>query len=113
MRGEPRLLPAARRHRQRHVVKGRYPCTATVEERERSLLARYLREAFAGDEDAEEKRTLVGEVLGCAALGHGTRMKQPKAIVAYSTRGNTGKSTFLKLARKLLDATAVCEVAIG
>ena len=106
--GEPKLLPPARRHRQRHVVRGHWPCAASDEERERSLLAQYLREAFAGDEDAEAKRDLVAEVLGCAALGYGTRMKQPKAIIAYSTHGNTGKSTFLKLGRKLLDSAAVC-----
>ena len=40
-------------------------------------------------------------------------MKQPKAVVAYSTRANTGKSTFLKLSRKLLDGEAVCEVPIA
>src|SRR5262245_44833457 len=38
-------------------------------------------------------------------------MKQPKAIIVYSTCGDTGKSTLLKLSRKLLEAA--CEVPIA
>ena len=111
--GTPELVPHARRWRQRHVVKGRYPAAATDEQRAESLLAKYLRETFEGDKDAEAKRELVGEMLGAAAMGYGTRVRSPKAIVAYSEAGATGKSVFLELLRSLPNPEAVASVPPG
>src|SRR5579864_4960453 len=90
--GKPELLPHARRWRQRHVVRGRWPSKRDAAERERSDLARYLHDAFADDPDAIEKVNLLSEVAGCIALGHGTRIRNPKAIVVFSEEGATGKS---------------------
>src|SRR4051794_23979788 len=111
--GTPELVPHARRWRQRHVVKGRYPAAATDAERASSLLAKYLRETFAGDADAETKRDLAAESLGAAAMGYGTRVRSPKAIVAYSEQGATGKSVYLELLRSLPNPEAVASVPPG
>jgi phage/plasmid-associated DNA primase len=56
---------------------------------------------------------LLGEVAGCTALGNATRLRNPKAIVAYSEEGATGKSTFLKLLRSLPNPEAVSSVPPG
>ena len=49
----------------------------------------------------------------CTALGWGTRVRSPKAIVTYSEEGATGKSTFLRLLRSLPNADAVASVPPG
>jgi phage/plasmid-associated DNA primase len=111
--GSPTLQPHARQWRQRHVVRGRWPVSQEREGLTTCRLARYLREAFADDPDAADKINLLGEVAGCAALGWGTRVRNPKAIVTYSEEGATGKSTFLKLLRSLPNADAVASVPPG
>jgi P4 family phage/plasmid primase-like protien len=119
------LMPHARQWRQRHVVRGRWPVAKDENAFEKSLLAKYLRDAVmpeynavgndedarkAADADAAEKVMLLGEIAGCTALGWGTRIRNPKAIVAYSSRGNTGKSTFLKILRALPNPESVSSV---
>ena len=111
--GAPELVSHARRWRQRHVVRGRYPAAATDEQRMNSRLAGYVRETFAGDDDADQKRALVGELAGCAALGWGTRTRNPKAVVAFSEEGGTGKSTLLAILRELPNPEAVASVPPG
>jgi len=63
--------------------------------------------------DIEDKVNLLGEVAGCAATAHGTRLRNPKAIVTYSPEGGTGKSSFLKLLRGLPNPNAVASVPPG
>jgi hypothetical protein len=111
--GGATLLLHARQWRQRHVVRGRWPVDATPTEFENSLLAKYLRGAVLGDADAVEKVNLLGEMAGCAAVGRGTRLRNPKALVAFSAEGGTGKSTFLKLLRGLPNSEAIASVPPG
>jgi P4 family phage/plasmid primase-like protien len=111
--GKAVIVPHARRWRQRHVVKGRYPAAVTDEQRADSKLTRYLRETFTDDEDAIAKRELLAEMLGAAAMAYGTRVRSPKAIVAYSEEGATGKSVLLELLRALPNPEAVSSVPPG
>jgi P4 family phage/plasmid primase-like protien len=111
--GSTTFLPHGRRWRRRHVVRGRWPCEMSPEQRADSLLGRYLRETFEGDPDAAEKINLVGELLGCTAIGWGTRLRSPKAVVAHSEEGGTGKSTLLHLLRWLPNPEAVASVPPG
>src|SRR4029077_12269021 len=80
---------------------------------ESSRLAKYLRDSVAGEPDASDKVNLLGEIAGCTALGRGTRLRNPKAIVTFSEEGATGKSTFLKLLRALPNPEAVASVPPG
>src|ERR1700730_17219267 len=50
-----------------------------------------LRKSRNGGSNRRRRVKLLGEIAGCTALGWGTRIRNPKAIVAYSSRGNTGK----------------------
>jgi len=111
--GAAELMPHARQWRQRHVVRGRWPVPVDAAAFESSRLAQYLRDSVAGDPDAVEKVNLLGEMAGCTALGRGTRLRNPKAIVAFSEEGATGKSTFLRLLRALPNPEAVSSVPPG
>jgi P4 family phage/plasmid primase-like protien len=111
--GSAKSMPHARQWRQRHVVRGRWPIPVDPIVFETSRLAKYLRDCVAGDADAAEKVNLLGEIAGCTALGRGTRLRNPKAIVAFSEEGATGKSTFLKLLRALPNPEAVSSVPPG
>lgn len=120
--GNATLEPHARKWRQRHAVRGRWSPDKGNEARfKESLLAKFLRDTVRSDgvdgeadkeksQDAEEKLKLLGEVAGCAALGCGTRLRNPKAIVAFSDAGGTGKSCFLHLLRALPNPEAVSSV---
>jgi phage/plasmid-associated DNA primase len=118
--GKCELQPHVRRWRQRHVTRGRWP-TKKREAFGDSLLAKYLHDAAAPGDIAEpdqernskDKINLMSEVAGAVALGCGTRLRQPKAIVACSPEGNTGKSTFLQLLRSLPNPEAVASVPPG
>ena len=103
-------LPHARRWRQRHVVLGHYQENIQPKNWESSNLVRYLRQAVSSDEDAVEKINLLGEVAGCTATGSGTKIRNPKAIIAFSEEGGTGKSTLLRLLRALPNIAAVASV---
>jgi phage/plasmid-associated DNA primase len=111
--GSAELMPHARQWRQRHVIRGHWPISLDAVVFESSRLAKYLRDAVAGDSDAAEKVNLFGEIAGCTALGRGTRLRNPKAIVAFSEEGATGKSTFLRLLRALPNPEAVSSVPPG
>jgi phage/plasmid-associated DNA primase len=111
--GTAELRPHARQWRQRHVVRGRWPIKENPEVFTKSRLGRYLGDAFDGDPDAPDKINLLGEVAGCTALGWGTRVRNPKAIVTYSEEGATGKSTYLRLLRSLPNPDAVASVPPG
>ena len=111
--GVPELMPHARKWRQRHVVRGHWPPAGNPAAWECSLLAKYLRDAVVGDADAADRINLLGEIAGCTALGWGTRLRNPKAIVTFSEEGATGKSTFLKLLRSVPNSEAVASVPPG
>jgi phage/plasmid-associated DNA primase len=73
-------------------------------------LATLLAGAFQGDPEAEAKQQLLAEIIGCAALGHSTRLTEPKAVVLWGATAENGKSQVLDLARGLLPASAICSV---
>lgn len=108
--GSPRLLPHDPEHRQRHVLQGRWQPGAPAEVPEGSLLVRLLRGCFLGDPDAEEKISLIAEIAGAAALGHGPKHTEPKAAVLLGRMAGNGKSQILDLLRGLLPASAVSSV---
>jgi hypothetical protein len=115
--------PHARQWRHRHVVRGRWPIHNVPND---SLFRKYLKDAVAPDwrevgeaddairrarEDAKLKTRLLGELAGCVALGCGTKIRDPKAVVLFSRWSKTGKSTFLHLLRSLPNTEAVASVA--
>jgi phage/plasmid-associated DNA primase len=108
--GGPRLLPHARKHRQRHVIPARWEPGSPTEIPTGSLLARLLRGSFEGDEDAEAKIDLLAEIAGAAALGYGPRHTAPKAAVLLGRTAENGKSQVLDLLRGLLPPGAVSSV---
>ena len=109
--GEPSIsIGHDRDHRQRHVLAGHWNPGTTGEPPEGSLLATYLKGVFAGDPEAEEKIGLLQEIAGVAALGYGTRLISPKAIVLLGRTAENGKSRFLDMLIGLLPPTAVCTV---
>jgi putative DNA primase/helicase len=108
--GSPRLLPHDPEHRQRHVLQGRWQPGAPAEVPEGSLLARLLRGCFLGDPDVEEKLSLIAEIAGAAALGHGPQHTEPKAAVLLGRMAGNGKSQILDLLRGLLPVSAVSSV---
>jgi Family of unknown function (DUF5906) len=108
--GSPRLMPHKPDHRQRHVLQARWEPGAPAEIPEGSLLARLLHGCFLGDPDAEKKISLVGEIAGAAALGHGPRHTAPKAVVLLGRLAGNGKSQILNVLRGLLPASAVSSV---
>lgn len=118
--GSTTLSPHARQWRQRHVVRGRWPINVEEAEFQSSLLAKFLRDATSGHidvaanpeeaADASDKVKLLAEIAGSVATGRGTKLRNPKAIVAFSEEGATGKSTYLRLLRELPNPAAVASV---
>lgn len=78
---------------------------------EGSLLHKLIRGAFKNDPDAEDKINLVGEILGAAAFGMATRVKQPKAFVFLGETASNGKSTIAGLLSRLLPAGSVSAIS--
>lgn len=108
--GRPALQPHHRQHRCRHVLPGRWSPSAISTPPPTSLLARLLRGSFYGDEDAATKIDVVAEIIGAAALGYATKLRQPRAIILKGETAENGKSQILDLARGLLPASAICSV---
>jgi putative DNA primase/helicase len=81
--GQPSLLPHDPGHRCRHVLPGRWQAGSIDAEDplSDSLLGRLLGGVFKGDEDEFDKRKLVSEIGGSAALSYAMKLRQPKAIV--------------------------------
>lgn len=77
---------------------------------EGSMLHRLVTGAFHGDEDASDKIDLIGEILGAAAFGIATRLKQPKAFVLLGETASNGKSTIASLLECLLPEDAVSHI---
>ena len=108
--GEPHLLPHAPEHRQRHVIPGRWEEGSPVTIPGSSLLGRLLCGSFEGDEDADAKIDLLGEIAGAGALGYGPKHTAPKAAVLLGRTAENGKSQILDLLRGLLPPGAVSSV---
>ncbi len=78
---------------------------------EGSLLHRLLHGAFMDDPDAAEKIDLVAEMLGAAAFGLATRIRQPKAFILLGETASNGKSTVASLFRALLPEGSVSSIS--
>lgn len=78
-----------------------------------SMLYTLLEGAFLGDVDANEKKMLIGEILGAAAFGLATRMPQPKAFVLLGETASNGKSTIASLLSCLLPEGSVSAIKPG
>lgn len=78
---------------------------------EGSLLHRLLHGAFLGDPDAADKIDLVAEMLGAAAFGLATRIRQPKAFILLGETASNGKSTIASLFRALLPEGSVSSIS--
>ena len=79
--GTPGFVPHDREHRQRHVL----PLEWHPERKptEAPFLKKLLDGSFEDDSDKQQKIDLMGEILGAAALGNVTRLKEPKAFVLH------------------------------
>lgn len=78
---------------------------------EGSLLHKLLHGAFQGDPDTADKIKLVAEMLGAAAFGLATRIRQPKAFILLGETASNGKSTIASLFRALLPEGAVSSIS--
>lgn len=78
---------------------------------EGSLLHTLLTGAFLDDPDRVDKIALLSEILGAAAFGLATRVKQPKAFVFLGETANNGKSTIMGLIECLLPKDAVSHLS--
>ena len=103
--GTPKLLPHDREQRQRHVLPHEWD--PQVELTEAPLLKQLLDGCFEDDDDKQGKIDLVGEMMGAAALGGVTRLKEPKAFVLHGRSAGNGKSQVLDCIRGLLPKDAV------
>ena len=71
------------------------------------MLKKLFDGCFEDDGDKQQKIDLLGEMLGVAALGNVTRLKEPKAFVLHGRSAGNGKSQVLDLARGLLPKDSV------
>jgi phage/plasmid-associated DNA primase len=69
-----------------------------------------LEGVFSGDEDAFEKRQLLAEIAGAAALGYRSKSWEPKAVILEGKTAENGKSQVLDLFRGLLPPDAVASI---
>lgn len=111
--GLPELVAHDPDHRCRHTLPGRWsPGTGGLPP-DGSLLGRLLDGVFRGDDDAVAKVDLLAEIVGAAALGYATRLRQPRAVILKGETAENGKSQVLDLARGLLPPSAICSVTAG
>jgi len=114
--GTPRLEEHNREHRCRHVLKARWIPGDTMWKVELAFgcrLGRLLEGVFRGDEDADKKVALLQEIAGAVALGYGTRLRRPKAIILAGATAENGKSQILDLLRGLLPEEAITSISAG
>jgi P4 family phage/plasmid primase-like protien len=112
--GSPTLSPHAPALRQRHTLPGLWPLPdSKVDGRSTSLLVRLLAGCFGDDEDREQKINLVAEIAGAAALGYGTRLIKPKAVILKGETAENGKSQLLDVIRGLLPESAISALPPG
>lgn len=111
--GNPTLEKHRPDHRCRHTLPGRWEEGANASPPPGSLLATLLAGCFGGDSDSCLKINLLAEILGAVALGYGTKIVQPRAVILYGKTAENGKSQVLDLARGLLPRDAVCSVPVA
>jgi putative DNA primase/helicase len=111
--GMPDLESHGPDHRCRHTLPGRWSLEVTGTPPEGSLLSRLLDGVFHGDADATAKVDLLAEIVGGAALGCATKLRQPRAVILKGETAENGKSQILDLARGLLPSSAICSVTTG
>jgi phage/plasmid-associated DNA primase len=109
--GKIDVVPHDPQHRQRFTIKAGFHLHTDMRPTESSLLHKLLNGAFLDDPDAAAKIDLIGEMLGAAAFGLATRVKQPKAFVLIGETANNGKSTIASLFRALLPEDAVSAIS--
>jgi phage/plasmid-associated DNA primase len=111
-RGNPNLRDHSPKYRCRHVLLGRWlPETDGENPPPESMLGQLLDGIFKGDADAPQKRKLLAEVAGAAAVGYGPKLREAKAIVEVGETAGNGKSAVLDALRSLLPKTAVASVS--
>lgn len=116
--GTPSVLPHQPDHRCRHVLSASFidPLVFDAEDIFLTnrilggLLGRLLEGVFLGDSDAKERRLLLAEIAGAAALGYGTKLREPKAVILEGKTAENGKSQILDLFRILLPPSAVASI---
>jgi P4 family phage/plasmid primase-like protien len=113
--GTPTLEPHRSEHRCRHVLKGHWTGALATEELDCwtgfSLLGHLLQGVFRGDPDAAQKVLVLQEIAGAAAIGYGTRLREPKAVILKGETAENGKSQILDIFRSLLPPGAVASIA--
>src|SRR5207248_2497526 len=109
--GTPTLEPHRSEHRCRHVLKGHWTRALATEELDCwtgfSLLGHLLQGVFRGDPDAPQKVLVLQEIAGAAAIGYGTRLLEPKAVILKGETAENGKSQILDIFRSLLPPDAI------
>jgi hypothetical protein len=111
--GTPRLIPHHPDHRCRHVLSAFFldPITPDDEDLFRvshalgGLLGQLLEGVFQSDADAPQKRYLLAEIAGAAALGYRSKSWEPKTVILEGKTAENGKSQVLDLFRGLLPRT--------
>ena len=99
----PTLEPHNPEHRQRHVLSGGWaPDGSLLQKVPGSLLDRLLKGCFDGDPDIDDKIRLLQQVAGITALGQGTKIRKPKALILKGETAENGKSQILDLLRSLV-----------
>ena len=115
--GTPSVQPHQPEHRCRHVLSAFFRKEWRDDEHLFSIgrvlglfLAQLLEGIFLGDPDATEKRQLVAEIAGAAALGYRSKSWEPKAVILEGKTAENGKSQVLDLFRGLLPSDAVTSI---
>jgi P4 family phage/plasmid primase-like protien len=108
--GVPVIEPHHPDHRARHTLPGHWQKDGPGTPPPDSLLFKLLTGVFEGDRDAGDKVDLLAEICGAAALGCGTKLTEPRAVILLGRTAENGKSQILDLARGLLPPTAICTV---
>jgi phage/plasmid-associated DNA primase/5S rRNA maturation endonuclease (ribonuclease M5) len=95
----------------RFAIEAEFDPSAPGKPRDGTFLHKLLTGSFLGDDDAEEKAALLGEILGAAVFGLATRIRQPKAFVFLGETASNGKSTIAGLISILLPKGAVSSIS--
>jgi P4 family phage/plasmid primase-like protien len=111
--GEASLHSHSPDHRKRHVLIANWSGKLDHEKFQTSHLHKLLDGGFKGDNDADEKRQFIQEVIGVAALGFATKLLKPKAIIFIGPNPPNGKSQVLDLCRGVLPSDAICSIPLG
>jgi len=104
--GKPTLVPHDRDHRCRHIVNGEWQPGADANPSEGTLLLKLIDGVFKGESDASEKKRLLRQAAGCAAMGYATKLRKPKCIILLGTSAENGKSQLLDLMRGVVPPKA-------